>query len=130
MRKDKKVCDYSIRFTKVIYELRDLGENLEEKDVVAKLLRSLLQKFDTLTLSLEHLGTIKPMSVEEVLGSLRVHESRLLESDSREEEQALSTKAANLSKNSDPSQSSRGRGRVGQRGRGRGYGRGRQSREE
>ena len=52
MRKDEKVSYYSLRFTKVISELRDLGENLEEKDVVAKLLRSLQQKFDTLTLSL------------------------------------------------------------------------------
>ena len=77
MRKDEKVSDYSLRLTKVISELRDLGENLEEKDVVAKLLRSLLQKFDTLTLSLSlsHIGAIKPMMVEEVLGSLRVHAS-------------------------------------------------------
>ena len=41
MRKDEKVSDCSLRFIKVICELRDLGENLEEKDVVAKLLRSL-----------------------------------------------------------------------------------------
>ena len=40
MRKDDKVSDYSLRFTKVISELRDLGENLEEKDFVCKLLRS------------------------------------------------------------------------------------------
>ena len=79
MRKDEKVCDYNIRFTKVISELRDSGESLEEKEAVAKLLRSLLKKFDTLTLSLEHLGTMKPMSVEEVLGPLRVYESRLLQ---------------------------------------------------
>ena len=41
MRKDEKVSDYSLRFTKVISKIRDLGENLEEKDVVSKLLRSL-----------------------------------------------------------------------------------------
>ena len=52
MRKDEKVSDYSLRFTKVISEFRDLGENLEEKDAVAKLWRSLQQKYDTLTLSL------------------------------------------------------------------------------
>ena len=109
MRKDEKVSDYSLRFTKVISELRDLGENLEEKDAVAKLLRSLQQKFDTLTLSLENIGTIKPMTVEEVLGSLRVHESRLIERDNREEEQALLTKASKMSKKIDQGQTSRGR---------------------
>ena len=40
------------------------------------------------------------------------------------------TKAVNLSKKGDRSQSSRGRGRVGQRGRGRGRGRGRKLKEE
>ena len=47
MRKDEKVSDYSLRFMKAISVLRDLGENLEETDVVAKFLRSLQQKFDT-----------------------------------------------------------------------------------
>ena len=130
MRKDEKVSDYSLRFTKVISELRDLGENLEETDVVAKLLRSLQQKFDTLILSLDHIGTIKLLTIEEVLGSLRVHESRLIERDNREEEQALLTKASKLSKKNDRSQTSKGRGRFGRRGGGRGRGRGRQQNEE
>ena len=130
MRKDEKVSDYSMRFTKVISKHRDLGENLEEKDVVAKLLRSLQQKFDTLTLSLKHIGTIKLMPAEEVLGSLRVHESRLIERDNHEEEQALLKKASKLSKKNDQSQTSKGRGRFGQRGRGRGRGRGREQKED
>ena len=70
------------------------------------------------------------MTVEEVLGSLRVHESRLIERDNHEEEQALLTKASKLSKKNDRSQTSMGRGRFGQRGRGRGRGRGRQQKEE
>ena len=41
MRKDEKVSDYSLRFTKVISELSNLGENPDEKDAVSKLLRSL-----------------------------------------------------------------------------------------
>ena len=125
MRMDEKVGEYSLRFRKVISELRDLGENLDEKDDVSKLLRSLQQKFDSLTLSLEHIGTIKPMTVEEVLGSLRVHESRLIERDNREEEQVLLSKASKMTKKTDRGQTSRGRGRFGQRGRGRGRGRGR-----
>ena len=70
------------------------------------------------------------MTIEEVLGSLRVHESRLIERDNCEEEQALLRKASKLSKKNDQSQTSKGRGRFGQRGRGRGCGRGRQQKEE
>ena len=70
------------------------------------------------------------MTVEDVLGSLRVHESRLIERDKCEEEQALLTKASKLSKKSDRSQTSKGRGRFSQRGRGRGRGKGRHQEEE
>ena len=70
------------------------------------------------------------MTVEEVLCSLRVHESRLIEQENREEEQVLLIKASKLSKKSDRSQTSKGRGRFGQRARGRGCGRGRQQKEE
>ena len=40
MKKDEKVSDFASRFAKIIYKLRDLGEQLEEKEVVVKLLRS------------------------------------------------------------------------------------------
>ena len=53
MKKDEKVSDFSSRFTEIISELRDLGERLEEKEAVEKLLRSMPVKYDSLTFSLE-----------------------------------------------------------------------------
>ena len=38
MKKDGKVSDFFLRFTKIISELRDLGKRLEEKEAVAKIL--------------------------------------------------------------------------------------------
>ena len=38
MKKDEKVGDFSSRFAKIISELRDWGERLEEKEAVAKVL--------------------------------------------------------------------------------------------
>ena len=51
------------------------------------------------------------MTVEEVFGSLRMHESRLIERDNREEEQSLLSKASKMTKKIDRGQTSRGRGR-------------------
>ena len=65
-----------------------------------------------------------------MVGSLGVHESRLIERDNREEEQALLSKASKMIKKNNRGQTSRGRCRFGQRGRGRGRGRGRQQKEE
>ena len=56
---------------------------------------------------------MRGLSVDVVIGSLRVHEQRLQEKDSREEEQVLLARAFNQSKKG----SSRGRGRGCRRGR-------------
>ena len=82
-------------------------------------------KYDSLTFSLEEFGNMRGLSVDEVIGSLRVHEQRLQERDSREEEQVLLARAFNKSNKSDHGSSSRGRGRGSSRGRGRGRGHGR-----
>ena len=130
MKKDEKVSDFSSCFTKIISKLRGLGERLEEKEAVAKLLRSMPVKYDSLTFSLEQFRNMKGLSVDEVIGSLRVHEQRIQERDSREEEQVLLARAFNQSKKGDHGSSSRGRRRGSSRGRGRGRGRGRLSKND
>ena len=89
MKKDEKVSDFSSRFIKIISELRDLGEPLEEKEVVAKLLWSMPVKYDSLNFFLEQFGKMRVLSVDEVIGSPRKHEERLQQRESREEEQVL-----------------------------------------
>ena len=53
MKKYEKVSYFSSCFTMIISELRDFGEQLEEKEAVAKLLRSMPVKYDSLNFSLE-----------------------------------------------------------------------------
>ena len=122
MKKTEKVSDFTDRFSKIVFELRQLGEKLDDKEVVKKLLRSMPPRYDSLTLSLEQFGDLDSMSLVEAIRSLKVHEMRLSERDAREEEQALLSRALNKFKNSkhEDGQMSRGRGR----GRGRDQGRG------
>ena len=89
MKKDEKVSDFSSHFTKIISKLRDLEELLEEKEVVGKLLHSMPVKYYSLTFSLEQFRNMRVLSFDEVIRSLRVHEQRLQERKSREEEQVL-----------------------------------------
>ena len=97
---------------------------------MTKLLQSMPVKYDSLTFSLEQFGNMKSLSVDEVIGSLRVHEQRLQERDSREEEQVLLARAFNQPKKGDRGSSSRGRGRGSSRGRGRGREHGRFSKND
>ena len=121
MGKTDSVVDFAMKFTHIISDLRNLGETMEEKEVVRRFLRVTPAKFDALTLSLETYGELDKVSFDEVIGSLTVHELRLKECKSREEEQVLLAKATSKAKLSNEEESSScGRGK--QRGRGRGRG--------
>ena len=78
--------------------------------MVRRFLRATPSKFDALTLSLEQYGELDKISLDEVMGSLTVHELRLKERESREEEQVLLAKAISKAKLSNDESSSRGRG--------------------
>ena len=92
---------------------------MDEKKMVRRLLRVTRAKFDALTLSLEQYGDLDKVSIDEVIGSLTVHELRLKERESRVEEKVLLAKALSKVKLSTES-SSLGRGRHQSRSRGRG----------
>ena len=119
MGKTYFVVDFAMKFSNIISDLRNLGETMEEKEVVRRFLRVTPAKFDALTLSLEQYSELDKLSLDEVIGSLTVHELRLKECESREEEQVLLSKAMSKAKLSNEDESS-SRGRGKQRGRGRG----------
>ena len=89
MKKIDKVSDFTDKFLRIVFELRQLGERIDDKEVVNKLLRSMPPSYDSLILSLEQFGDLDTMSLVEAIGSLKVHEMRLSERDAREEEHAL-----------------------------------------
>ena len=114
---------FAMKFTHIVSDLRNLGEAMEEKEVVRRFLRATPDKFDALILSLEQYGELDKVSLEEVIESLTIHELWLKERESREEEQVLLVKALSKAKISNEEESpSRGRGRHHGRGRGRGRG--------
>ena len=74
MAKTDSVMDFGMKFMHIISYLQNLGEAMEEKEVVRRYLRVTLAKFDALTLSLEQYGDLDKVSLDEVIGSLTVHE--------------------------------------------------------
>ena len=110
MRKIKS--EFTDKFSRFVFELRQLGEKIEDKEAVKKLLWSMPLRYDSLTLSLEQFGDLDIMSLVEAIGSLKVHEMRLSDRDVREEENALLTWAMNKFKKmkQEEVQSSRKRG--------------------
>ena len=126
MGKSDSVVDFAMKFTHIVSDRRNLGEAMEENEVMRRFLRAMPAKFDALTLSLEQYGELDKVSLDEVIRSLTVHELRLKERESREEKQVILAKATSKAKLSNEEESSsHGRGRQRGRGRGRGRRRGR-----
>ena len=121
MKRYEKIDDYSKCFARIVVNLRDLGESLNEYGVVSRLLRSVPKDFDSLILLVDQISYLKTMRLEKAFWQLKVHELRLQERNSRDEEQALLSRAFNVAKKDQKSSSSSGRG---QRMKGKGKDRG------
>ena len=80
--------EFSNRFAQIATNLRDMGETLDKYGDVSRLLRSVPKDFDALLL-LEQTSDLKTMRLEEVVGKLKVHELRLQDRNSKDEERAL-----------------------------------------
>ena len=124
MRNEELVGNFTGRFSSIVTKLRAQGEKIPEKEIVSKLLRVTLERFDHLTSSMEQFGGIDDMSHEEAIGSLMAHEDKIKERRTAQGERALLTQLQTKTKEEgECSHGFRG-GRGRRRGRGRGRGSG------
>jgi hypothetical protein len=124
------VEDFSLRLNTLANQLRVLGENVSEKDVVKRLLHSVPENLEQIALSMETLLDLSTISIEEATGRLRAVEQRKKTAQALlDAGRLLLTKEewlARLKNQGASGDSSHGRrGGGGGRGRGRGRSRGR-----
>jgi hypothetical protein len=70
------VEDFSIYITPLTNQLRVLGDNITDKEVVKKLLHSVPEKLEQVTNSMETLLGLKSLSIEEATSHLLTVEQR------------------------------------------------------
>jgi hypothetical protein len=126
------VEDFSLRLNTLANQLRVLGEDVSEKDVVKRLLHSVPENLEQIALSMETLLDLSTISIEEATGRLRAVEQRKKTAQAQVKDDAgrlLLTEEewlARLKNQGASGDSSHGRrGGGGGRGRGRGRSRGR-----
>ena len=86
------------------------GEKIEDVTIVEKILRSLTPKFNFMVCSIEEFKDLDYFSVNELQGSLLVHEQKLIQQD--KQEQALKASIDNSATTLNQT-TNRGRGRGG-----------------
>ena len=72
--------------------MRTYGEKISDETIVANVLRSLPPKFDHVVAAKEEAKDLSILSVDELMGSLQAHESRINRSSERNEEKSLQLK--------------------------------------
>ena len=85
-KKDEYLAGFSLKFSKIVSKLGNLGAKLWKKDVVCNVLLLIPPRYDPLTLSIEYFNDLSTTSLKEVTGSWKVHELKLLERGTREED--------------------------------------------
>jgi hypothetical protein len=73
----ESVDDFAMRINALAADLRTSGEEIEDTRVVKKMLRVLPQRYAQIAISIETLLDLKTLTVEELVGRLRMAEDRI-----------------------------------------------------
>lgn len=84
MKEGEKVNDYLARVLAIVNRMKIQGQTVKESDVVEKVLRTLTRKFSYVVCAIMEGNDVQTMSIDELQGSLLVHELNM--QDDHEEE--------------------------------------------
>jgi hypothetical protein len=85
----ESVDDFAAKFTTLVGRIRELGDPMEEKYVVKKLLRVVSKKYINVASSIGMFCDMNKMSMEEAFGSVKAHEELLKGQEEESEEEKL-----------------------------------------
>ncbi|XP_071913903.1 uncharacterized protein [Coffea arabica] len=131
MSDNESIQNYYTKITTIVNEMKTFGEEISDSRIVEKILVSLPPKFDPTVSIIEEPKDISSMSVQELRGSFKAHERRLVRHAEKFVESAFQSKLNFTPKTNERELScSYQRGGDSQRGGryGRGRGRGKNSR--
>jgi hypothetical protein len=77
MKDNESVDAFMTQVMSVVNQLRQYGDDFENKKVIEKVLRSLPKKFEPVVVPIEEFKDLSLMQIDELIGSLVAHESRI-----------------------------------------------------
>ena len=89
MKKDESITYYFARVMIVSNKMRSNGEDMSDKKIVEKIMRTLTEKFTSVVVFIEESKDTNNMSIDELQSSLVVHEQKFRRSSINGEEQVL-----------------------------------------
>ena len=121
MKTSETISDFFSRTMVIVNKMRVHGAKIENVTVVEKNFQSLTPKFNYGVCSIEESKDLDILSIDELQGSLLVHEHKMVQQDIEEQALQVSTNNPSLTTSKVDKGRGRGRGRGRDRGKGRGY---------
>ncbi|GKB24347.1 zinc finger, CCHC-type containing protein [Tanacetum coccineum] len=84
IKPNEKVSDFGLKLSSIMAKFKGLGETLEDKVLVRKLLNSVPKKFLPIVATIEQYQDLDEMSFEEAIGRLTAYEERIKSQDTLE----------------------------------------------
>jgi gag-polypeptide of LTR copia-type len=94
MNKEETMQVFLLRVQTVVNQIRVFGDTMEEKIVVAKVLRSLTPKFDHMVAAIEESKNLDVYSFDELMGSLQTYESRMSKTEDKDDKKTFYMKGS------------------------------------
>ena len=121
MKSRESVYDFFSRTMAIIIKMRIHSEKMEDITVIEKIIRSMMHKFNYVVCSIEESKDLDQLSIDELRGSLVVHEQKIIQKDKEEQDlKALTNNNAWTTNRSADRGRGRGRGVRGAKDKGRG----------
>ena len=95
MKESESVEEFYNRTISVANQLLINGEEISDKRIIEKILRSMTRKFEHVIVAIEESKDLNTFSLEELLGSLQSHELRIKQFDSSPFEQVFQIRDTN-----------------------------------
>ena len=89
MKENETLNEFSSKFMELVNQMKSYGEEISDKRIVEKLLISLPSKFDPIVAVIEETKDLSLLSAQELFGSLKTYEQRLLRHSEKSVESAF-----------------------------------------
>ncbi|XP_059078228.1 uncharacterized protein LOC131876769 [Cryptomeria japonica] len=107
MHEEESIAAYFLRVDEIVNSLKGLGEKIEDKTIVPKILRSLLLRFDAKVSTIEEMADLDKLIVDKLHGILTAYEMRTNVESSSKKEKAFKDSNRNKEKERVSSESSK-----------------------
>ena len=92
MKENETINEFSFRFMELVNQMKSYDEEISDRRIVEKLLINLLDKYNPIMVVVEETKDLSLLSVQELFGSLKTYEQRLLSHSEKTLESAFQSK--------------------------------------